>query len=302
MGSPGSAPSFTEQQETNEESRDKPIGNKRKPQLLSQDNQEMACIDEILEQREKEKEELKRRRAERPPIDIVRFFDASQGIPDDVVVHCFAYFDSKEHAKLLAITKGISKALRDRHGVWRQLCPSHWILPRRPRKPWHELYLTRLRKEHEQHQKRWDDLLIKCSAALFKRDDLQKIEKIVETAEKDFGFDLNYASGVVCERNSILNLAVINGRHKVVRWLVDTKGVDIETSDRGNFTPLLNAAWSGDRWLVRYLLQRQSDRNVRGTQHYTQGIAPPGFEGRTADEWAEKRGHPEVAKLIRLGL
>ena len=85
------------------------------------------------------------------------------------------------------------------------------------------------------------------------------------------------------ERNSILNLAVIHGRHKVVRWLVDTKNADIETSDRGNFTPLLNAAWSGDRWLVRFFLQRRCNRNVKGTQHYTQGIAPPGFMGKTAE-------------------
>lgn len=275
---------------------------KRKLQFVTEEDQEMAFIDQILEEKEKEREELRRKMAERPPIDIARFFDASHGIPDDVVVHCLTYLPSEEHGKLLAIDYNISKFLQDREQVWKQLCPSHWVLPRRPRKPWHELYLTRLKNERELHQKRWDDLLVKCSHALWKRDDLQKIEKIVEKAEKDFGFDLNYSSGVVCERNSILNLAVIHGRHKVVRWLVDKKGANIETSDRGNFTPLLNAAWSGDRWLVRFFLQRQSDRAVRGTQHYTQGIAPPGFEGRTAEEWAEKRGHPEVAKLIRLGL
>jgi len=303
--SPNGASSSTGQERNDGTTRDNRQGgsNKRKAhQLLSKEDQEMALLDEILDRKEQEREEVRRKRAERPPIEIARFFDATQGIPDDVVAHCFTYLDPKEHGKLLAISKATAKSLKDRHGVWRQLCPSHWVLPRRPRKPWHELYLTRLQREHEQYQKRWDDLLVKCSAALFKRDDLQKIEKIVETAEREFGFDLNYASGVVCERNSILNLAVIHGRHKVVRWLVDTKGADIETSDRGNFTPLLNAAWAGDRWLVRYFLQRRCDRSVVGLQHYTQGIAPPGFRGRTADEWAEKRGHPEVAKLIRLGL
>ena len=282
--------------------RNKPTHCKRKLQFLSEEDQQMAFIDEILEEKEKETNELLRKRAERPPIDIARFFDATKGIPDDVVAHCFAYLDASEHGKLLAIDKGISKSLKDRHGVWKMLCPSHWILPRRPRKPWHELYLTRLRKERDLHQKRWDDLLVKCSSALFKRDDLQKVEKLIEKAQSDFGFDLNYSSGVVCERNSILNLAVIHGRYKVVRWLVDSKHAEIETSDRGNFTPLLNAAWSGDRWLVRFFLQRKSNRNAKGTQHYTQGIAPPGFEGKTAEEWAEHRGHPEVAKLIRLGL
>jgi len=275
---------------------------KRKLQFGSEEDQQMAYIDEILEEKEKERQEALRKKRERPPIDILKFLDAKQGIPDDVVAHCFCYLDVAEHAKLLCISLPFSKALEDRHGVWQRLCPSHWILPRRPRKPWHEIYLTRLRKERALHQKRWDDLLIKCSAALFKRDDLQKIEKLIVKAETEFGFDLNYSSGVVCERNSILNLAVIHGRYKVVRWLVDTKHADIETADRGNFTPLLNAAWSGDRWLVRFFLQRRSNRDVVGTQHYTQGIAPPGFEGKTAEGWAEHRGHPEIAKLIKLGL
>lgn len=275
---------------------------KRKLQFGSEEDQQMAYIDEILEEKERERQEALRKRAERPPIDILRFFDAKKGIPDDVVAHCFAYLDPIEHAKFFLLNRAVSKVLEERHGVWQMLCPSHWILPRRPRKPWHEIYLTRLRKEREHHQKRWDDLLIKCSSALFKRDDLQKIEKFITKAEQEFGFDLNYSSGVVCERNSILNLAVIHGRYKVVRWLVDTKKADIETADRGNFTPLLNAAWSGDRWLVRFFLQRRCNRDVVGTQHYTQGIAPPGFEGKTAEGWAEHRGYPEIAKLIQLGL
>ena len=278
-----------------------PVCKRKLDFVLSNKDQEMAYIDEILEEKEKEKEELKRQRAERPPIDIQRFLDASNGIPDDIIVHCFSYLRQEEHGKMLVINIQTSKSLQDRYNVWKQLCPSHWILPRRPRKPWHTLYLTRLRKEQELHQKRWDDLLIKCAAALFKRDDLQKVEKLILKAEKDFGFDLNYSSGVVCERNSILNLAVINQRHKVVRWLVDTKGTNIETYDRGNFTPLLNAAWNGDRYLVRFFLQRQSNRNVHGTQHYTKGIAPPDFRGLTAEKWAEKRGFPDVAKLIKIG-
>jgi ankyrin repeat protein len=84
--------------------------------------------------------------------------------------------------------------------------------------------------------------------------------------------------------------------------LVDVKKADIETFDRGHFTPLLNAAWEGDRTLVRFFLQKGADRSVRGTQHYSKAIAPSGFEGMTADQWADQRGHPDVAKLIRLGL
>ena len=204
--------------------------------LLSTEDQETVLIDEILDEKEKQKKEIRRRRDQRPPLEIGRFFDISQGIPDDVIVHFFSYLKEREHGKMLVVNKGIAASLQDRYSVWKQLCPNHWILPRRPRKPWHTLYLTRLRQEQEQRQKLWDDLLLKCSTALFKRDDVQKVEKFVVKAEKEFGFDLNYSSGVVCERNSILNLAVIHKRHKVVRWLVDKKGADIETYDRGNFT------------------------------------------------------------------
>lgn len=107
---------------------------------------------------------------------------------------------------------------------------------------------------------------------------------------------------VVCERNSILNLAVIHKRHKIVKWLVDCKQADIESSDRGNFSPLLNAAWAGDRHLVRFLLQKGADRSKKGKFHYTKPLASSDFEGHTAAEWAEKRGHDDVASLIRLGL
>ena len=88
----------------------------------------------------------------------------------------------------------------------------------------------------------------------------------------------------------------------MVRWLVDCKGADIETYDRGNFTPLLNAAWAGDRQLVRFFLQRGSDRSVIGTGHYTKGLAPADFEGLSAEQWARCKGHEEIAELIRLGL
>ncbi|KAG7349756.1 ankyrin repeat domain protein [Nitzschia inconspicua] len=267
---------------------------------FSSEDKEMAILDEIIEAEEAQRQ--KRARIKSVPIDIARFFDSANGIPDDIVVKCFEYLERKEHVRVLSIDRGTSKSLQARENVWKSLCPANWILPRRPRKPWHELYCCRLKSEYEQHQKRWDDLLVRCAAILDVSDALCKIEKLIEEAQSSFGFDVDYVSGVVCERNSLLNLAVIHKRHKVTRWLVDVKGADIETFDRGNFTPLLNAAWGGDRMLVRFFLQKGADRGVRGTQHYSKAIAPPGFEGMTADQWAEKRGHPEVAKLIRLGL
>lgn len=85
---------------------------------------DMACIDDILEEEERER----KARAERPPIDISFLFDANKMAPDDVVVRVFEYLDRKEHGKLLCVNKETSESLKARDDVWRQLCPSNWVL------------------------------------------------------------------------------------------------------------------------------------------------------------------------------
>lgn len=262
-------------------------------------NDELVLIDALLEEQEREQ---RLHEARRQTLDISFLFDASLGCPDDVSALIIRFLDPLEHGKLLCISKKLRNGLIERESVWRQLCPEHWILPRRPRKPWHVIYLAHMRFDMDQSRKRCDDLLSKISATLFKGDHLQTIEKMVTEAERDYGFDVNYSSGVVCERNAILNLAVIHGRHKVVRWLVEAKGADIETRDRGSFTPLINAAWAGDKYLVRFFLQKGADRSVLGKCHYTKPLAPPDFKGVTAEGWAERKGFNEIATLIRLGL
>jgi len=255
-------------------------------------------IDEILEDQERQKRELE----ERPPLDISFIFDGRLGAPDDVIAVCFSFLHKSEHGKMLCINHTTSVSIKKRDEMWRSLCPNHWVLPRRPRKPWHNMYITKIREEEEVVRKRSDEILTKASKILWKGDHIFKIEKLVNKAIVDFGFDVNYLSGIVMERNSILNLAVISGRHKVVKWLVDVKAADIESFDRGQFTPLLNAAWSGDKYLVRFLLGKGANRSKIGTGHYTQPLASPDFEGLTAEGWAKKRGHTDVANLITLGL
>lgn len=107
---------------------------------------------------------------------------------------------------------------------------------------------------------------------------------------------------MVLERNSLTNIAVIAKRHKIIKWLIEEKLADIESCDRGQFTPLMNAAWNGDKHMVRYLLGKGSDRTKVGYNHCSQGLAPASFKGMTAEGWARKRGHDEVADLIHFGL
>jgi hypothetical protein len=68
------------------------------------------------------------------------------------------------------------------------------------------------------------------------------------------------------------------------------------------YLKLLNAAWGGDKHLVRFLLQNGADRSKVGTGHYTEALAPSDFEGLNAEGWAKIKGHDDIAKLIRVGL
>jgi hypothetical protein len=54
--------------------------------------------------------------------------------------------------------------------------------------------------------------------------------------------------------------------------------------------------------MTRYLLAKGCDRTKLGFNHSSQGLAPTKFEGMTAEGWARKKGHDEVADLILLGL
>ena len=259
---------------------------------------DFLAIDAFLEDRERQQRAAK----SRPPFDLCLLLDPSNGAPDDIVVHFLEFLETPEQNALLCSTKVIRQRLIERAQVWRSLCPRRWKLPRRPRKPWYDLYFTNLRTEKEQAKKRFDDLLSRASQILFKSDQLHTIEKMVTKAEAEFSFDINYCSGVVCERNSLINLAAIHKRHKVVRWLVETKNADIESRDRGDFTPLLNSAWAGDKYLVRFFLQKGANRKHIGTCHYTRPLAAPDFAGRTAAGWAKYRGYDDIGSLIELGL
>lgn len=258
---------------------------------------EDAYIDMLLEEQDK----MQKERNNRPTLNISFLFDASLG-SDDVVCYVLKFLHPSEHGKLLVISKSTSESIKAREIMWKNLCPSHWTLPKKPRKPWYLLYITKLREEEERKRKLSDDVLLRAQDIMLKGDQVGKIEKLVEESEKKFHFSVDYSSGIVLERNSLLNIAVIYNRHKIVKWLVESKNANIETSDRGRFTPLLNAAWAGDKHMTRYFLAKGANRMAYGTGHYTQGLAPPDFQGLSAEDWARRRGHHELAEIIRLGL
>ena len=120
---------------------------------------ELILIDALLE----EQERGRFCRKARAPIDLMALFAGERHCPDDVVAHCLSFLHPTEHGKLLCISSKSRKVLMKREPMWRQLCPTHWKLPRRPRKPWHEIYLRCLEKETVASRKRWDDLLANAS-------------------------------------------------------------------------------------------------------------------------------------------
>jgi hypothetical protein len=69
-----------------------------------------------------------------------------------------------------------------------------------------------------QSRRKSDEVLLAVNDAVEKGDHLSKVKSVVEAAQKAFGYDIDYSSGLVLERNSILNLAVIKGRTKVAKW------------------------------------------------------------------------------------
>lgn len=236
------------------------------------------------------------------PIDILWIFDSQLGAPDDVIANLMTHLNPCDHGSLLCLSSTTNTLFRQRNDMWRALFPLHWIVPRRPRQSWCTMYITRIRTEEVISRKRSDTVLLRANVIIDKGDQLHKMETLICKAMKEFDFSINYTSGIVLECNSILNLSVIARRHKITKWLIETKGADVESFDRGGFTPLMNAAWNGDKYITRYLLSKKCDRTKVGYYHSSKGIAPPSFEGLTAEGWACKCGHDDVAELIRLGL
>jgi hypothetical protein len=179
-------------------------------------NPELMVIDAMLE--EEERRERERRNIQRPPFDISFIFDSSLGCPDDIIAKIFRYLPVLEHFKFLCISHKTRQQIKLRDTMWKQLIPTHWTIPRRPRKSWQDLYTSNLRVETERTRKQWDDLLSKASTILMQGDQLQAMERLINEGQRNGrhklakSYDINYASGVVCERNSILNLAVIHQR------------------------------------------------------------------------------------------
>ena len=221
---------------------------------------------------------------------------------DDVVFHFSSFLTDLELVRICSLSSRSRKMMEGRQEFWKAKCKCLPVdLPKRPRLTWFRLYFSLLKKSYLTTLSLSNELLLKCSAVLQKGDNLIKMKKLVLGGIKSFNFDVNFTSGTVGERNSILNLSVILGRRNVARWLVTSMRANVESRDRGCFTPLLNATWNNDFGMVRFLLSNGSDRSAVGIAHSSGGFKE-GFQGWNSEEWAREKGFKGVERLIRYGV
>lgn len=140
------------------------LANVESNHCVANSNEDIMYIDEILEDQERIEKEV----ANQQPMDISWVFDSQLGAPDDVIANIMEYLHVADHGKLLCLSFGTNYLFKQRSDMWRTLCPPHWILPRRPRKPWCGIYITKIREEEETSRKRSDDLLVKANVIIEK--------------------------------------------------------------------------------------------------------------------------------------
>jgi len=232
-----------------------------------------------------------------------RWLVSDSALPDDALVAVLSFTDTRTPATLLSVSRRWTKRLRSREGLWRVLAmrQESWRsrLPSRPRKAWADVFLAELQREERERKMRSDDVLKACHLLLRKGDNVVAVRKVVESAQQAFHFSVDHQSGVVLERNPLLNLSVMLARPKVAHWLVVECGASVHKADNGGFTPLMDAAWSGDRELVRLLLHFGAHCKNRGHSHFSGGIKATTGPWHDAAGWAETKGKKEVAAHLR---
>lgn len=231
-----------------------------------------------------------------------RWLTFIEDLPDDLLASILQLGGLPCAAHLLLVSLRWANKLKRRHDLWRVLCWSKatWrpTLPSRPRKPWCSVFIAALAKSERARRAQSDDLLRAAHTTLKGGDQVASLRKLVDHGMKTFAFDPNHQSGVLFERNSLLNLAVLLGRPKAVQYLVVECRASPNLQDHGGFSALMGAAWRGDLSLVRLLLHFGGDPTLKGHSHYSGGIKVNG-PWHNAAGWAEVRKHEDVAALLR---
>ena len=98
------------------------------------------------------------------------------------------------------------------------------------------------------------------------------------------GYNLNRP--VPSSHQSALSLAIWAKKTKMVRWLLDN-GADVNSADSQGWTPLMVAAYIGSEELVKELLNRHANADMKNIQ------------GLTALDWAVFCHHPKIITWLK---
>ena len=246
------------------------------------------------------------RASSNPPLPPHDRYDPMLGVCDDVITYMLEFLPPKFRWYLISVSKEMTKLIAQREVVWVALSKMNrrWVIPQRMRKSWCLFYFQNLKSFNDKRMAKSNELLLKAHETLFSSDGLGAIKTLVKKGEEEFDFDADYVSASVLERNGLLNIAVIEGRYKVSKWLIEEKECWVETRDRGGFTPLLNAAYNGDLKMIKYLLRCGVNRRRLGLNHSSQPmlLRSEVYQGYDAVGWARKRGFEEAANVIFRGI
>lgn len=181
----------------------------------------------------------------------------SRVLPDDLYGRILTMLPLDDQANLsFCVSKRMQEAVTGRETAWRGLCAmqKQWSLPSRPRKTWVNLYFEKKKLEFSRLSSSSDTLIRQIYTLLTKTGDpVARMTRLIDTASAQFGFQIDFRSHLVFERNSMLNLACLRGCPKCARELIK-KGAEVNLADKTGFTPLMNAAWNGAALLLFLLL------------------------------------------------
>lgn len=226
-------------------------------------------------------------------------------LPDDVLARVFrTVANPKDLAALTCVCRDWRRAV-PMSGAWRMLCDESGRAPRRPRKPWMDLYLDEQRRRRAQLENDHELLMLRVTmdprrgkgnedVGAMRRDRPRRLRRLLHALGP--GLDVNHRS-VTYSGRTLLHVAARLGSVGCARELLTTPWrADPNVSDVEGWTPLMEAAFRGNEAMAIELLAHGArDDAFVGSRDMGKGrIMGP----LSASEWADTRGNHRLKRMI----
>lgn len=240
-------------------------------------------------------------------------------LPDDVLARVFARLaDDPACLARLSCVSGSWRVALARSGAWRALCHDAGRAPRRPRKPWRDIHLDRLRKRRSDVAWRHEMLFIRvtaqtksrsrsrrASASAMRVDRPALLREAVDALALAADFDVNHRSATYGGRG-LLAVAARIGAVRVAERLL-AMGAAPDAADDEGWTPLMEAAFRGNERVAAALLARGARdegfeaRRYMGAAEKNNARDAGGGGGRGGGEGEEEAGEKEDGEGVVFG-